>query len=152
MSRSQIAPLTTLGSGLSDTISAHRVHVRPSVIVKQYGIDFLYQLFQVNLLEWARAVFCPTAEPIVLVPTWINPAISFSQPFWEEVINVLGPKSIEKFSATVFSPAEYWASFHLLKDKKRVFLTIRFSTTHFKQKAKKNDFQKRAEWCTTVCL
>ncbi len=121
MSRSQIAPLTTLGSGLSDTISTHRVHVRPSVIVKQYGIDFLYQLFQVNLLEWATAVFCPTAEQFVLGPTRINPTISFSQPISKEAIDVLGPKSIEKFSATVFSPAEYWASFHLHKDKKRVF-------------------------------
>ena len=41
----------------------------------------------------------------------------------------------------VFSPAEYWASFHLHKDKKRVFLTIRFSITHFKQKAKKMIFR-----------
>ena len=77
------------------------------------------------------------AEPIVIGPTRINPTICFSQPIWKEVIYVLGPKSIEKFSETVFSPAEYWASFHLHKDKKRVFLTIRFSTTHFKQKAKK---------------
>ncbi len=91
--------------------------------------------------NFLNMVFCPTAEPIVIGPTRINPTISFSQPISKEVIDVLGPKSIEKFSETVFSPVEYWASFHLHKDKKRVFLNIRFSTTHFIQKAKKMIFR-----------
>ena len=98
----------------------------------------LFCLLNNNFLNM---VFCPTAEQCVIGPTRINPTICFSQPISKEVIDVLGPKSIEKFSATVFSPPEYWASFHLHKDKKRVFLTIRFSTTHFKQKAKKMIFR-----------
>ena len=100
----------------------------------QFNGQYFFCLLNNSFLNM---VFCPTAEPIVIWPTRINPTICFSQLISKEVIDVLGPKSIEKFSATVFSPVEYWASLHLHKDKKRVFLTIRFSTTHFKQKAKK---------------